>query len=67
MRCLATGDYAACLEDQEGTMDAWLKIEEKCEGKTILTLSANDFGMIIRFTDGSCLEYIDGVLQLEER
>lgn len=48
-------------------MGAWLEIEEKCEGKTILTLSANNFGMIIRFTDGSCLKYINGTFQFEER
>lgn len=48
-------------------MDAWLEIEEKCEGKTILTLSANDFGMIIRFTDGSCLKYANGTFEFEER
>lgn len=48
-------------------MDAWLEIEEKCEGKTILTLSANGFGLIIRFTDGSCLKYINGTFQFEER
>lgn len=64
-------DYAACLEEylekQDGVMDAWLEIEEKCEGKTILTLSANDFGMIIRFTDGSCLKYANGTFEFEER
>lgn len=48
-------------------MDEWLEIEEKCEGKTILTLSANDFGMIIRFTDGDCLKYINGTFRFEER
>lgn len=46
--------------------DLWMDIEEKVEGKTILTLSANDFGMIIRFTDGSILKYIDGKMQYDE-
>ncbi len=46
--------------------DLWLKVEEKCEGKTILTLSANDFGMIIRFTDGGKLSYINGIMSFEE-
>lgn len=46
-------------------MDEWLEIEANCEGKTISTLSANSFGMIIHFTDGSCLKYINGTLQFE--
>lgn len=46
--------------------DMWMEIEEKCEGKMILTLSANNYGMIIRFTDGSVLKYLDGDLILEE-
>lgn len=46
--------------------DMRVDVEEKCEGKTILTLSANDFGMIIRFTDGTCLKYINGIIQFEE-
>lgn len=46
--------------------DLWLDVEEKVEGKTIATLSANDFGMIIRFTDGNVLYYINGVMRLEE-
>lgn len=46
--------------------DAWIEIEEKCEEKTILSLSADDFGMIIRFTDGTCLKYINGIMQFEE-
>lgn len=46
--------------------DLWIEVEEKCEGKTILTLSANDFGMIIRFTDGSKLSYINGTMNFEE-
>lgn len=45
--------------------DLWLDIEEKCEGKTISTLSANAFGMIIRFTDGTKLSYINGILSFE--
>lgn len=48
-------------------MGAWVEIEEKCEGKTVLVLSANSIGMIIRFTDGTCLRYINGILQLEEK
>ncbi len=46
--------------------DLWIDVEEKCEGKTILTLSANSFGMIIRFTDGSKLSYINGIMNFEE-
>lgn len=48
-------------------MDAWVEIEEKCEGKTILTISLGNSGMIIRFTDGSCLKYINGTLLFEEK
>lgn len=47
-------------------MDEWTEIEANCEGKTISTLSANSFGMIIHFTDGSCLKYINGTLQFEK-
>lgn len=46
--------------------DPWWEIEEMVEGKTILTLSANDFGMVIRFTDGTALSYINGVLRYVE-
>lgn len=46
--------------------DPWWEIEEMVEGKTILTLSANDFGMVIRFKDGSALSYINGVLRYVE-
>lgn len=46
--------------------DLWMDIEEKCEGKTIFTLSANDVGMIIRFTDGSKLSYMNGTMKFEE-
>lgn len=45
---------------------SWMDIEEKCEGKTILTLSANDVGMIVRFTDGTKLTHINGVMELQE-
>lgn len=46
--------------------DEWIEAEEKCEGKTILTLSADDSGMIIRFTDGTILKFMDGIIQFEE-
>ena len=42
------------------------EIEEKCEGKTILTLSATNFGMVIRFTDFSILTLINGRLEYKE-
>ena len=41
-------------------------IEEKCEGKTIFTLSVIAFGVIIRFTDGSKLTVIKGSVILDE-
>lgn len=46
--------------------DLWIDVEEKVEGKTILTFSANEVGMIIRFTDGSVLSYINGKMQYDE-
>lgn len=45
----------------------WANIEEKVEGKEILTLSANDIGCIIRFTDGSMLKYIYGTMEYLEK
>ena len=42
------------------------EIEEKCEGKTIFTLSANEIGVIMRFTDGSKLTILDGSVELIE-
>lgn len=45
----------------------WANIEEKVEGKEILTLSANDIGCIIRFTDGSMLKYIYGTMEYIEK
>lgn len=44
----------------------WIEVEEKCEGKIIANLSANDSGMIIQFTDGSKLTFVNGILFLEE-
>lgn len=58
---------AAVPAERKMNMGAWVEIEEKCEGKTVLVLSANSIGMIIRFTDGTCLRYINGILQLEEK
>lgn len=48
------------------TAELWLEIETKCEGKTISTLSANDCGMIIHFTDGCILYHINGILKFDE-
>lgn len=48
--------------------DLWLDCEEKCEGKTIETLSADSVaGIIIRFTDGSKFSLIDGVMRFDEK
>lgn len=45
----------------------WIEVEEKCEGKTILTLSANGYsGIIIRFTDGSKFSMINGSVSFDD-
>lgn len=42
------------------------EIEEVCEGKTIKMLTTNLHGVIIRFTDGSKVTIIEGVMLYEE-
>ena len=46
-------------------LDKRIKIEEEVEGKTISTVASNDVGIIIRFTDGTKLSYINNELSLE--
>ena len=47
-------------------LDKRIKIEEELEGKTISTVASNDVGIIIRFTDGTKLSYINSELSLEK-
>lgn len=57
----------ACVFFPSAGTKYWSNIEEKVEGKEILTLSANDIGCIIRFTDGSMLKYIYGTMEYLEK
>lgn len=59
------GDYP---DDDEGEDESlWIEVEEKCEGKTISTLSADGHsGIIIRFTDGSKFSMICGQMSFED-
>jgi len=47
-------------------MNDWLDMEEKLEGKTIRTVSCNETGIIIRFTDGTQFRLINGVAEYRE-
>lgn len=54
-------------DDEDEDESLWDEVEEKCEGKTISTLSADGrSGIIIRFTDGSKFSMICGQVSFEE-
>lgn len=46
-------------------INEWREIEDELEGKTIITVASNDVGIIIRFTDGTKMNYINNKLSLE--
>lgn len=53
--------------DEEEGKPLWDEVEEKCEGKTISTLSANGHsGIIIRFTDGSKFSMIGSQMSFDD-
>lgn len=46
--------------------ELWSDVETKMEGKTIDIISFNGYGIIIRFTDGSCFKQINGNVEFED-